>query len=143
MQCKYGNLLLIFCLFLLSSSVMAQSKQELKEEAKAYLAVERYEDAIRTLQRSRQLVRNDEESRFLLAVCYYQINQLEQSQELLNALTAEDKSPYPECWWYLARILHAQQQFGEAAAQYKMYLRTLRGDHPNRLMTIEAIRRCD
>ncbi|MEO0724114.1 MAG: tetratricopeptide repeat protein [Bacteroidota bacterium] len=143
MQCKYGNLLLIFCLCLLSSSLLAQSKQELKEEAKAYLAVERYEDAIRTLQRSRQLVRSDEESRFLLAVCHYQINQLEQSQELLNALTAEDKSPYPECWWYLARILHAQQQFGEAAAQYKMYLRTLRGDHPNRPMTIEAIRRCD
>ena len=140
---QHGKLLLIISLCLLSVPLLSQSKQELKEEAKAYLAAEHYDDAIRTLQKSRQLVRNDEESRFLLAVCHFQLNQLERAQELLQALTAEDKSPYPECWLYLARILHAQQQFAEAANQYKMYLRTLRGDHRNRAMTIEAIRRCD
>lgn len=139
----YTRLLLIALISLLAGSAWSQSKQELKEEAKAYIAAEHYEDAIRTLQRSRQLVRNDEESRFLLAVCHFQLNDLTSAQELFTALTAEDKSPYPECWLYQARILHAQQQFGEAAAFYKIYLRTLRSDHPNRGMTIEAIRRCD
>ena len=139
----YKKLLLIATLCLLAITSWGQSKQELKEEAKAYIAAEHYEDAIRTLQRSRQLVRNDEESRFLLAVCHYQLNDLSSAQELLTALTAEDKSPYPECWLYQARIFHAQQQFGEAASFYKIYLRTLRSDHPNRAMTIEAIRRCD
>lgn len=139
----YKKLLLFGILCLLAWSANGQSKQELKEEAKNYILAEHYEDAIRTLQRSRQLVRSDEESRFLLAVCYYQLNDLNRAQELLDALTGEDKSPYPECWLYLARILHAQQQFDEAAAQYKTYLRTLRADHPNRAMTIEEIRRCD
>ena len=140
----YRKLLLIGLFCCLSYPLLySQSKQELKEEAKTYLAAERYDDAIRTIERSRQLVRNDEESRFLLAVCYYQLNNLAEAQNILEALTAEDKSPYPECWLYMARILHAQQQFSEAAAQYKMYLRTLRSDHPNRAMTIEAIRRCD
>lgn len=139
----YQKLLFIASLCLLSVTSWGQSKQELKEEAKAYIAAQHYEDAIRTLQRSRQLVRNDEESRFLLAVCHYQLNDLNSAQELLTELTVEDKSPYPECWLYQARIFHAQQQFAEAASFYKTYLRTLRSDHPNRAMTIEAIRRCD
>ncbi|MEM9930824.1 MAG: hypothetical protein AAF840_13465, partial [Bacteroidota bacterium] len=37
----------------------------------------------------------------------------------------------------------AQQQFAKAAEQYKLYLRTLRADHPSRQMLIEDIRRCE
>ncbi len=134
---------LIGFLVLFSLSLGAQPKSTLKEEAKAFIATEHYEDAIQTLERSRQLVRSDEESQFLIAVCYYQLNRLEEAQALLASLTTADKSPYPECWLYLGKILHAQQQFAEAAAHYKLYLRTLRPDHPNRPMIIEEIRRCD
>lgn len=130
-------------LLLASLSLWAQSKNTLKEEAKAYIANEHYEDAISTLERSRQLIRTDEESQFLVAVCHYQLNRLGEAQQLLEKLTTAEKSPYPECWLYLGKILHAQQQYTAAAARYKLYLRTLRSDHPNRAMIIEEIRRCD
>jgi len=140
LSCKY---LVIGFLLLCSQSLDAQTKNDLKEEAKTFIATEHYEDAIQTLERSRQLIRTDEESQFLIAVCYYQLNRLEEAQQLLVALTAADKSPYPECWFYLGKIFHAQQQFDDAAVHYKLYLRTLRPDHPNRAMVIEEIRRCD
>lgn len=140
LSCKY---LVIGFLLLCAQSLDAQPKSDLKEEAKAFIAAEHYQDAIQTLERSRQLIRTDEESQFLVAVCYYQLNRLEEAQQLLVTLTAADKSPYPECWLYLGKIFHAQQQFDEAAAHYKLYLRTLRPDHPNRAMIIEEIRRCD
>lgn len=139
----YAKYVLFSTLLLLSCGLAAQPDSELKEEAKAYIATEHYEDAIRTLERSRQLVRNDEESQFLIAVCHYQLNRLTEAKQLLENLTTAEKSPYPECWLYLGKILHAQQQFVEAAALYKLYLRTLRPDAPNRRMTIEEIRRCD
>ncbi|WP_367391781.1 tetratricopeptide repeat protein [Lewinella sp. LCG006] len=130
-------------LLLCSHSLGAQPKSDLKEEAKAFIATEHYEEAIQTLERSRQLVRTDVESQFLIAVCYYQLNRLEEARQLLASLTEADKSPYPECWLYLGKIFHAQQLFEEAAAHYKLYLRTLRPDHSNRPMVIEEIRRCD
>lgn len=137
--------ILVFCFLFLSGalSLDAQSKNAFKEEAKAYIAAEHYADAIRTLERSRNLVRNDKEAQFLLAVCHYQLNNLDRSLELLTSLLGSEKSPYPECWLYLAKVYHARQQFSEAVEQYKLYLRTLRAEHPNRQMVIEEIRRCD
>jgi len=132
-------LVLVLC----ATGAVAQPKNTLKKEAKAYLAANHYEDAIRTLEQSRQLVKSDEESRFLLAVCYFQLNNLAQAQQLLGELTTTEKSPYPECWLYLGKIYHAQQQFARAAEHYKLYLRTLRSEDSNRRMIIEEIRRCD
>jgi hypothetical protein len=44
------------------------------------------------------------------------------------------------CTW--AKIYHARHQFDEAADFYKLYLRTIRPDHPHRQMVREEIRRC-
>lgn len=139
-RCLIPFLLACFCW---QMPVVAQSKSAIKEEAKAYLAARHYAEVIRTLSQSRTLVRSDEETQFLLAVCYFQLNQLDEAQTVLETLTANDRSPYPECWLYLGKVLHAKQLFAEAAAQYKLYLRTLPAGHSNRAMTIEEIRRCD
>ncbi|MEL7220824.1 MAG: hypothetical protein AAGJ93_05860 [Bacteroidota bacterium] len=139
----YKLLLLSFFFLLSAFSLQAQSKTAFKEEAKAYIAAAHYDDAIRTLESSRNLVRNDKEAQFLLAVCHYQLNNLDRSLELLTNLLNAEKSPYPECRLYLGKVYHARQQFAEAAEQYKLYLRTLRAEHPNRQMVIEDIRRCD
>lgn len=121
----------------------AQSSSRIKEQAKAYFAAEHFESALNTFRSSRQLERSDEESRFLIAICRYQLNRLEEAKASLIALTEEERSPYPECWLYLGKIFHAQHQFDAATRHYKMYLRTLRPEHPNRAMVIEEIRRCD
>ncbi|MEZ4987365.1 MAG: tetratricopeptide repeat protein [Saprospiraceae bacterium] len=124
-------------------ALQAQRKEDILEEARTYIAAEHYRDALRTFERSKQVLKTDTESRFLRAVCLYQVNQLEEAIQLLEALVKEEKTPWPECWWYIGRIYHARHQFSEAASQYKRYLLTLGGDHPNRAMVIEAIRRCD
>ncbi|RME99639.1 MAG: hypothetical protein D6772_07405, partial [Bacteroidetes bacterium] len=141
----YRLLKLLLLLLLLWSSMPtnAQSSRKLLEAAKTYLAAAHYEDALNTLRRSRRLSTKEEEGRFLMAVCYYQLNELEAATEILQTLIETEKSPYPECWLYLGRIRHAQQQFDRAIEHYKLYLRTLRPEHPNRAMIIEDIRRCD
>lgn len=135
--------ILLYGLLLFGLSLSAQSKNALKEEAKTYIASAHYADAVRTIERSRSLVKSDKEAQFLLAVCHFQLNNLRQAETILQALLSSEKSPYPECWLYLGKVYHAQQRFAEAAEQYKLYLRSLRAEHLNRQMVIEEIRRCD
>lgn len=137
---KYLISLLLLCFF---TGAFGQSAKVIKEQAKAYIAAEHYEDAVNVLNSNRQLARKDEEGRFLMAVCYYQLNDLTAAKKLIEALIEEEKSPYPECWFYLGKIFHAQEQFPEAIQYYKTYLRLLRPDHPNRAMLIQEIKRCD
>ena len=137
---KYISLIIILCF---STIALSQSSKNIKEQAKAYIAAAHYQDAINVLKTNRQLSNKDEEGRFLIAVCYYQLNDLSAANSILKDLVNNEKSPYPECWFYLGKIFHAQQQFQKAIQNYKTYLRLLRPDHPNRSMLVEEIRRCD
>ncbi len=137
---KYTCLLFFLCFL---NPAFSQSKKEVIEQAKAYIAVEHYEDALNVLKAHRQLSRKDEEGRFLIAVCLYQLNDLSGAEKIFRQQLEEEKSPYPECWFYLGKIYHAQQQFVKAVDQYKNYLRLLRPDHANRAMVIQEIKRCD
>ncbi len=129
--------LFLWCIFGYS-----QNDTELKRQAKEYFAYNRYEDALKTLQKSRGIVRNDEEGRFLIALCLYQLNRLDESADILNNLVANEKTPYPECWFYLGKIYHARHQFAEAGRFYKAYLKNISPNDPNRRMVVDIIRRC-
>lgn len=133
--------LLLACSFLPVVG-QAQSTSEKKEEAKLFFANKRYQTALSLLQNTRALYRDDKESKFLIALCYYQLNQLDKALEQLNRFSEEERSPYPELWLYYGRIYHAQHQFDQASTYYKRYLRTIRPSHSNRQMVIEDIRRC-
>lgn len=137
---KYTCLLFFLCF---STLAFSQSKKEVIEQAKAYIAVAHYADALNVLESHRQLSKKDEEGRFLIAVCLYQLNDLSAAEKMLTQQIEEEKSPYPECWFYLGKIYHTQQQFIKAVDQYKNYLRLLRPDHANRAMVIQEIKRCD
>ncbi|MEQ8706675.1 MAG: tetratricopeptide repeat protein [Phaeodactylibacter sp.] len=113
-----------------------------KEEAKAFFVNQRYEDALSVLKSANALVSTDQEARFILAVCYYQTNDLEQAAQLFKSIVREEKDPFPECWLYLGKIRHAMNQFSEAVDYYKDYLRRIRSNHPNRKMVWDDIRRC-
>ncbi len=123
-------------------SGFSQSATELKRRAKEFFAAGRYEDAIATLTNARELSRSDDESRFLLAICYFQVNEINESLTILKSLTENDKTPYPECWFYLAKIYHARHQFLDAALNYKMYLRHAPADVNVRRVVADMIRRC-
>lgn len=120
----------------------SQNAAELKRRAKDFFAAGRYEDALTTINSSRELSRTDEEGRFLLALCYYQLNRINESLDILKALTESDKTPYPECWFYLGRIYHARHQFLDAALNYKVYLKNTTSNERTRRAVADMIRRC-
>lgn len=120
----------------------SQNATELKRRAKEFFAAGRYEDAITTLNSSRELSQTDEEGRFLLAICYFQVNRLNESLAILQNLTEKEKTPYPECWFYLGKIYHARHQFLEAAVNYKMFLRNTDADDNIRRVIADMVRRC-
>lgn len=134
--------LLLLGILTLATAFGQHSDQEKLREAKLFFNHQRYTEALSILSSSRQLSRFDEEARFLIAVCQYQVNKLDEAMKNLVALTKEDQTPYPECWLYLGKIYHAQHRFKEASDHYKIYLRSVFPNDPNRRMVIEEIRRC-
>lgn len=135
---------LLCCLFLLGATIplQAQSANAKKEEAKLFFSNKKYGTALSLLQSTRALYRDDKESKFLIALCHYQLNELDEALAQLNRFSEEERTPYPELWLYYGRIYHARHQFDQASTYYKRYLRTIRPGHANRQMVIEDIRRC-
>lgn len=136
------RILTLFFLIVTGLIGYSQSDTELKQRAKEFFAINRYEDALATLQSSRNLVRNDKEGKFLIALCQYQLNHLDQASEILTGLVANEKEPYPECWFYLGKIFHARHQFVEASKYYKIYLKNIPANNPNRDLIVDMVRRC-
>jgi len=128
---------------LLISGVFAQvDDDERKRIAKELILNAKYEDALATLRVSQELRYRDRESRFLMGLCQYQLNHLDEAEALLQALTKGDKNPFPEIWLYLGKIYHARHQFAEAASLYKSYLHRIGSNHPSRRMVQDELRRC-
>ncbi len=136
------RLLLLLLVLIGATNSYGQSDTELKKRAKEFFAWQRYDDALKTLQSSRNLSRNDAEGRFLIALCQYQLHRLDEAATILQALVEKEKSPFPECWFYLGKIFHARHQFAEAGRHFKVYLKNIPPDHPNRRMVVDIIRRC-
>ncbi|HMO39653.1 MAG TPA: hypothetical protein PKC76_10020 [Saprospiraceae bacterium] len=135
--------LLLLAVILLTNTFIgySQNDTELKRQAKAFFAYNRYDDALKTLQRSRNLTRTDEEGRFLISLCLYHLNRLDEAADILDQLVANEKTPYPECWFYLGKIYHARHQFVEAGRFYKAYLKNISPNDPKRRMVTDIIRR--
>jgi tetratricopeptide (TPR) repeat protein len=133
--------LLIFTIAIPLASSAQSTKQKLSQ-AKEFFYHEKYSEALAILNSSRKLSRTDKEARLLIAVCQFQLNQLDIALQSLETIVAEKKQPYPECWLYLGKVLHAMHKFDDAANYYKLFLRTIRPDHPLRKMVREEIRRC-
>lgn len=137
------KILFIILFFSLWLNAFGQdSPADRKRQAKESFYHGKYKDALNILSVSRVLSREDKEARFLIALCNFQLNRLDECINQLNALVEEDRSPYPECWLYLGKAYHARHQFDEAANYFKLYLKTIKGDHVNRRMVREEIRRC-
>jgi len=134
--------ILIFCFAGTSAFAQPLSDSEKKAEAQTLFSRERFADAVTLLANAKSLIRDDKEARLMLAVSYYQINHLDKALEHLTAMTEGAKSPYQECWLYLGKVYHARHQFEEASKYYKLYLKTIKSDHPHRQMVREEIRRC-
>ncbi len=133
---------ILFSLLMICCLASLQGQAEKKQEAKEYFFHQCYSEAFSVLNSARSLVKTDPEARFLLAVCHYHLNHLDDALALFQKEISENKAPYPECWLYVGKIYHAMHQFGKAADAYKDYLRQLKPNHPNRQMAWDEISRC-
>ncbi|MEL6143040.1 MAG: tetratricopeptide repeat protein, partial [Bacteroidota bacterium] len=129
---------LLLCLFV--SALFGQSKLD---RAEFYFSQGDYESAVRTINSNRNLARNNDDAALLLAVCYFQLNRLDEAEQLLKRLNEGNRANFPSAWYYLGRLFHAQHRFEEAATYYKRYLRTLPNGAEERRLTIANIRMCD
>lgn len=135
-------LLLLFFSFGLFGTVMGQgSLAEKKRHAKELFLSAHYQEAYYLLQSSGDSRQADAETNFLMALCLYQLNQLDAAENILLNLIST-KSGYTESWLYLARIYHDRHEFLKATEYYKAYLKVLSPNAPNRSAVREAIRRC-
>ena len=130
-------------LFYPTHSGAQQNLGEKKRQAKEFFAYGHYEEARAILANDRTLSRTDKEGRFLLALCYYQLNQLDRAALLLNQLIKGEKTPFPECWLYMGKIFHARHQFEKAADYYKIYLRLMEKKQGKRQLVWDDIKRCN
>lgn len=132
----------LLMLFLLPALSAQQSATDLKKKARELLGQGKYMEAKATLSNSRELVRDDKEGRFLLAVCNYHLHLLDEAFTQLKALGDNDRFPFPECRLYLGKIFHARHEFAEAGRHYKKYLKTLSASNPLRRAVWNEVRRC-
>ncbi len=136
------GLLLLLLLLSAATGLTAQDASEKKRLARELFDHHRYEEALALLTASRQLSREDKEARFIIALCHYQLNELEAAMDVLQELINEEKWPYPECWLFAGKIYHARHEFQKAAEYYKSYLGLLDFNAPNRRLVWEDIKRC-
>ena len=89
---KTSLVTLLCCLFLLGASIplQAQSANDKKEEAKLFFSNKKYRTALSLLQSTRALYRDDKESKFLIALCHYQLNELDEALAQLNRFSEEE-----------------------------------------------------
>ncbi len=135
MKCK------LLLLFFLVSWAWAWGQSDKKAKAKELSILGKYEEALALLTNAADL-KKDEEAKFLTAICYFQLNRLNESAAILSTLVEEEKSPYPECWFFLGKIFHARHQFAEAATYYKTYLKNISEQHPARPLVRDAVKKC-
>ena len=136
---KFRAGLLLAFLFI---GVALGAQSEKKRIAKELFFSAKYNDALALLSRSQDLVRTDVEAKYLYALCHFQLNRLEESERWLQQLIDQNNVPFAECWLYMGKIYQARNQFAEAASYYKTYLRSIGGNHPNRKMVIDILKRC-
>lgn len=136
---KFFHTLLLLCL-----TIQLSAQKQKVQEAESYFQDGEYAAAARTLTETRNLVKRNGEAALLLAVCYYQLNRLDEAEELLLSLNPEGgEAAYPTSWYYLGRLYHSQHRFEEAGNYYKRYLRSLSDNSPERRQIIDLLRMCD
>lgn len=135
---------LLFCLVGFALTAWGQETfTDKKRRAKEFFYLGKYQESQSILVLAKRNNRQeDKESQLLVALCAYHLNQLNDAELALKNILAAEKSPFPETWLYLGKIFHDKQEFNRAIEHYKLYLRAIDFNHPNRSAIVDEIRRC-
>ncbi|MEL6922518.1 MAG: tetratricopeptide repeat protein [Bacteroidota bacterium] len=140
MRSKSYILFILFSLVVIGSN--AQNTKALKSTGNAYFEKERYAEAMNFFTQYYEREKNDLDAILKLGICFYETGKLDQSRQLLDYYLSNQKNPESAVYLYLAKAHHAQDNFREAARQYKQFIVNIKENHPDRSWAKEAIIRC-
>lgn len=139
MRYKLLLFLLLGCTWVSAQESFADKKRRAKE----FFYLNKYHEGQSILMAAKKNNRQeDKESKLLLALCAYNLNQLNDAEALLKHLLENERNPFPETLLYLGKIHHDKQEFAKAIDYYKLFLKAINSNHPNRQAVLDEIRRC-
>ncbi len=114
-------IIFFFCIF--TNIVLAQkSAKDLLRDANSYYNLEKYDNALENYFELQKKTPVNLDIQTRMAVCYYQVGNIDESLRYLNYVISQDKKPDPIVPLCMARCLHENLDFKEAIRWYKKYL---------------------
>ncbi|MEO6759994.1 MAG: hypothetical protein ABIO24_11120, partial [Saprospiraceae bacterium] len=105
---------------LLATGLAAQKPAESKRNGEKYVAAERWADALPELERYQEAKPGDMGVLTKLGIVNYQLHHADKARQFLEyVLGRNPQSTDADLYYYYARTLHGQQEFGKAILAYK------------------------
>jgi len=101
------------------------SPKESRVRGEMYFHYEKYHEALPLLSKAEVYDTKDNDLKYMLGVCYVQVNRPSKAENYLRA-AIEAKKPRSEAFYYLGRAFHDQQKFDQATKYYKHYLGSIK-----------------
>ncbi len=133
------SIVLFCCLY--TAPVDAQSSGRLIREGNQYKEHGNHRAALQYYLQGGNAHTWNKRTKLNAAICYFEINDLDASIQLLNQLVQEGKTD-PLVYLYLARCFHHKNQFNAAVRNFKQFLRNYRDDDPIRDWAKDELMRC-
>lgn len=131
---------LFFYCFVLALRLAAQDRAELKKTGSHHLAESNYRQALEAYLQYDLIEPGIPEILANIGICYFHLNQPGEAQLFLERAVL-GKAP-AVAYYYLGKVHHAQLDFEQAAAQYKLFLKKTKRGRPLREATKSDIHRC-
>ncbi|MDX1478073.1 MAG: OmpA family protein [Saprospiraceae bacterium] len=118
-----------------------QSAARMIREADAYYEHGMYRAALQYYRQGGNVQTWEKDTRLKVAICRYEVNDIDGAISLLQALVAEGRTE-PTVFFYLGRAYQHRALFDRAARQFKEFVRRADNDDPRRLWVKDEILRC-
>lgn len=131
----------LFLLFLfICSCTVAVAQKELLEQGDLYFENEKFNDAA-VIYAAFLEGEDNVEILYKKGICHLHLNEVDQAGSIFLQLK-EKNVEIDGIDLNLATYFHQKEQYKNAIASYKNYLRTIKRDHPDRRMVVARIKRC-
>jgi tetratricopeptide (TPR) repeat protein len=136
------NCFLIFIISFAPFVLFAQSPVKIKRTGDKLFDTKEYKEALSHYDQIKELLVKDIDLKYKLGVCYFYLNQFNQSILYLDFYAKNSTQPKPKTNYYIARAHHLQNEFKKAANYYKKYLKELASTAPQRQIFKRLIVQC-
>ncbi len=120
----------------------ADSAAYFKKAGEKYYKAGQYDSALRALLKYQKIISDDPGVNEKIGLSFFLTNETQLALSILTKVAEEEKSPSADTYFYLAKTLHAENQFKEAANFYKLFLKVSGKNDARNEMVKDELRRC-